>query len=530
MNLADHLRPLLRDHDCVIIPDFGGLVAEYTPARVQPGGRHVLSPPTRQVAFNQALTRNDGLLVDALRQHLNVPAAEAREALRQAVATLHRDLQTQQRTELPGIGVFRQLAGRGLQFEYTGTDNLLTAAFGLPELTVHPVSVTDARLAREQQAQLVPRLRSAGRGVKLRRVMPATAIGLLAGLAVAGLYLLNLHPTVLPTAWQSHLPRWEQAPRQAAPQQAALAQPSFTPAAEPTVSEPVADRPDSATVVAAAMPATAEAIPQTGPIAKLQAAPAAKAKAALAVKKAPVRAAAAPADPVDVLLAKRSIPSPLPTAVPAHLKAYKVPAAAAIALADESNVAKPVPMAQRKANTPALTTSYTVAVTAPRPPASHPVVSVQNSKAVTPARAAARPVAAHPAAWPATKPVAARPAVAPIAAAKPAAARPVAVPVVVAAPAVAPATAAAPVVTTIKNRTGRYYLVVAAYSSFARAEEGRRNLAHAGRPAKVILPPPGSRLFRLSAVDFADKPTATLAASRLRQNPHFDKGLTVLPY
>jgi hypothetical protein len=505
-------------------------VAEYTPARVQPGGRHVLSPPTRQVAFNQALTRNDGLLVDALRQHLNVPAAEAREALRQAVATLHRDLQTQQRTELPGIGVFRQLAGRGLQFEYTGTDNLLTAAFGLPELTVHPVSVTDARLAREQQAQLVPRLRSAGRGVKLRRVMPATAIGLLAGLAVAGLYLLNLHPTVLPTAWQSHLPRWEQAPRQAAPQQAALAQPSFAPAAEPIASELVAATPDSVTMAPVAAPPNAvEAIPQNGPVARLQAAPAAKgvsAKGISVAKKAPVRAAIAPADPVDALLARRSVPSPLPAAVPAHLKAYKVPAAAAIALADESNVAKPVPMAQRKANTPALTTSYTVAITAPRPPA----VSVQNSKAVAvaPARVAARPVAAHPAAWSATKPAAARPAVAPVAA-KLAAARPAAAPVV-AAPAVAPATAAAPVVTTIKSRTGRYYLVVAAYSSFARAEEGRRNLAHAGRPAKVILPPPGSRLFRLSAVDFADKPTATLAASRLRQNPHFDKGLTVLPY
>jgi hypothetical protein len=544
MNLADHLRPLLRDHDCVIIPDFGGLVAEYTPARVQPGGRHVLSPPTRQVAFNQALTRNDGLLVDALRQHLNVPAAEAREALRQAVATLHRDLQTQQRTELPGIGVFRQLAGRGLQFEYTGTDNLLTAAFGLPELTVHPVSVTDARLAREQQAQLVPRLRSASRGVKLRRVVPGAAIGLLAGLAVAGLYLLNLHPAVLPTAWQSHLPRWEQAPRQAAPQQAALAQPSFTPTAEPTVSEPVAATPDSSTLATVAtMPAAAETIPQTGPVAKLQAGPAAKAKGVPVVKKAPARAAIAPADPVEALLAKRSIPSPLPTAVPAHLKAYKVPAAAAIALADESNVAKPVPMAQRKANTPALTTSYTVAITAPRPPASRPAVSVQSSKAVAvaPARAAARPVAAHPSAWPAakpaavravpaTKPLAARPAVAPAAAAKLAAARPAAAPAVVATPAVAPATAATPVVTTIKNRTGRYYLVVAAYSSFARAEEGRRNLAHAGRPAKVILPPPGSRLFRLSAVDFADKPTATLVANRLRQNPHFDKGLTVLPY
>jgi len=92
------------------------------------------------------------------------------------------------------------------------------------------------------------------------------------------------------------------------------------------------------------------------------------------------------------------------------------------------------------------------------------------------------------------------------------------------------ATVAAPATTTIKTRTGRFYIMVAAYSSLARAEEGRRNLAHAGRPAKVILPPKGSRLYRLSAVDFADKPTATLAANRLRQNPHFDKGLTVLPY
>lgn len=569
MNLADHLRPLLRDHDCVIIPDFGGLVAEYTPARVQPGGRHVLSPPTRQVAFNQGLTRNDGLLVDALRQHLNLPAAEAREALRQAVATLHRDLQTQQRTELPGIGVFRQVAGRGLQFEYTGTDNLLTAAFGLPELTVHPVSVTDARLAREQQAQLGPRLRSASRGVKLRRVVPGAAIGLLAGLAVAGLYLLNLHPAVLPTAWQGHLPRWEQVAPQAAPQQAALAQPSFAAPAEPELaSEPVPSTtaPDSATTsqtiamsepVKTAPKAAPAARVQAVPAAKVQTAPAAKARIVPVVKKAPVRPTNA--DPVEALLTRRSIPSPIPSGLPAHLKAYKVPASAAIALADESNVAKPIPMAQRKANSPALTTSYTVAINGARLPASRPAVSGQTVKVAAPGRAAAKPAAARPAGWPAAKPIAtarpsaawptAKPAARPAAAwsaakpaaltakppvvrpavptvAKPIAARPAA-PAAVAPVAAATADAAT---TTIKSRTGRYYLVVAAYSSFARAEQGRRNLAHAGRPAKVILPPPGSRLYRLSAIDFADKPTATLAANRLRLNPHFDKGLTVLPY
>jgi len=479
----------------VIIPDFGGLVAEYTPARVQPGGRHLLSPPTRQVAFNQVLTRNDGLLVDALRQHLGLPAAEAREALRQAVATLHRDLQTQQHTELPGIGVFRQVAGRGLQFEYTGTDNLLTAAFGLPELTVHPISVTDARLAREQQAQLVPRLRAAGRGVRLRRAVPGAAIGLLAGLAVAGLYLLNLHPAVLPTAWQGHLPRWEQAAGQAAPQQAALAQPSFGTPVAPVTLTPAATAPVST---------PAQPVAETSVVA-----PATVLNQGTPSQTAPAAQTPAQTDPVDVLLANHpAVPSPIAP----HGKGRKVPAAAAIALANERNVAKPVPLAKRTPGTPTLTTSYAVA-TAPRPAlAAHPAVHVQDSKALTivPAKPAAARVAA----------LTAKPAVAPVAAPAPVAAH-------TPAPAGAPAV---PVATTIKGRTGRYYLVVAAYSSLARAEEGRRNLAHAGRPAKVILPPRGSRLYRLSAVDFADRPSAAVAATHLRTNPHFDKGLTILPY
>ena len=415
MHLADHLRPLLRDHDCVIIPDFGGLVAEDAPARVQPGGRHLLSPPSRPVAFNQALTRNDGLLVDALRQHLGLPAPEAREQVRHAVAALHHELRTQQRTELPGIGVFRQVADRGLQFEYTGADNLRAAAFGLPELTAHPVRTTDIRLAREQQAQLGPRLRSAGRGLRLRRVLPGAAIGLLAGLAVAALYQLSLNPAVLPVAWRGYVPRWETAAQAPAPQQATLAHTGL------------------------------------GETARAPAAP---------VAAAPAHDSAAGSTPE----------APTTEKAPANEAPAKEMAAAAPA-------------------------------TVPTTPAAAPRQPVAKATSV----AAKAVVAARPAASP----------------------RPAA-PVVAKAPAVVPA---APVAaTTIKARTGRYYVIVAAYSSLGRAEEGRRNLAHAGRPAKVILPPAGSRLFRLSAGDFADQPAARLAAARLRQNPHFDKGLTVLSY
>jgi hypothetical protein len=417
MNLSDHLRPLLREHDCVIIPDFGGLVAEYAPARVQLAGRHLLSPPTRHVAFNQALTRNDGLLLDALRQHLGLSAAEAREQLRQAVAALHQELQTQQRIELPGVGVFRQLAGRGLQFEYTGTENLFAAAYGLPELTAHPIAVIDARLAREQQAQLVPRLRAVAtrsNRVPLRRLVRGGAIGLAAGVVAAAVYLLSLHPTVVPMAWQSYVPRWEQLSPAAAPQQAALAH------------------------------------------------------APLATPSTP------PAPAVEAVVEEKI---EMPTVV---LKTTPVPAATMPA------AVKPAPAAVATAPT----------VVAAAKPVAKPVVSIHNSKAVAVATVAAKTAAT------------------------------------VASPAKAATAAAVPTAsaTTIRARTGRFYVMVAAYSSLARAEEGRRNLAHAGRPAKVIAPYPGTRYYRLTAADYADRPTALAAAARLRQNPHLDKGLSVIAY
>ena len=450
MTLSDHLRPLLRDHDCVIIPDFGGLVAEYTSAKVQPAGRHLLSPPTRQVAFNQALNRNDGLLVDTLRQQLGLSAAEAREHLRQAVALLHHELKAQQRTELPGIGVFRQQAGRGLQFEYTGTENLLSAAFGLPELTAHPVAAIDARTAREQQAQLAPRLRAVAKRssrVLMRQLMRGGAIGLAAGVVAAAVYLLSLHPTVVPVAWQGYVPRWEQATRPVAPQQATLAHTGL------------------GTLNTTPQPATPNALLEE--LAKEESKPADKDLVELptvVLKTTPVAAEPAPAAPVATVPVTK-----VPVATPA------------------ASVAAPIAA-------PEVTKSEPVVV-------SKPVVSIKDSKKV---------VVAAP-----TRPALVKAATATTAVAK----------------------TTAPTGTTIKARTGRFYVMVAAYSSLARAEEGRHKLLEIGRPAqqtKIILPFPGTRHYRLTAADFANQGDALAAAAHLRQTPNFDKktyqGISVYGY
>jgi len=389
MHLADHIRPLLRDHDCVIIPDFGGLVADASPARARPG-RQALSPPTKLVAFNQALTRNDGLLVDALSQQLGLPTAQAREAVRNAVATLQLELDQTNRTELPGIGIFRRAVGRGLAFEYTGTDNLLASAFGLPELAARPVRAADSRPKRAQ-----PVLRStAARRSRWARVLPGGIIAVAGALLLLLNYQVALNAGYLPAQWQVLLPTvaWAQPQPAAAiatePQQATLGQHDFT-----------------------SVPAASEGL-------------------------------------MPVVIA------PLPT--PA-LEA-KQP--------DDAAPGLPNPGPER---------------TISRNSAPRGVVAATRN-----------PVARS---------------VANVAAAVPAAAK---------------ASAAPALATTIKVRTGRYYVIAGAYSSLAHAEQGRKVLAHTGHAAHIILPPFGSRLFRLTAADYPDLASAQREAQRLRVSTRCD--------
>ena len=392
LHLADHIRPLLRDHDCVIIPDFGGLVADASSARAQPG-RQALSPPTKLVAFNQALTRNDGLLVDALSQHLGLTIAQAREAVRAAVATLQQELDANNRTELPGIGIFRRAVGRGLAFEYTGTDNLLASAFGLPELAARPVRTTNARATRPQ-----PALRgTVARRTRWARLLPGGVIVLVVGLLLMANYQVAQHNGYLPTSWQASLPKGELSQHQ---------------------------------------PATMAPVPE------LQ------------------QATLGQHDFSNRSLAPEGM-TPLKDE-----NAATVPAI------------NPVPLAATSREAAVATPKTEVAI-APRPPIENTAPLASVAKSVRKAALVAVAIAL----------------------------------------AKAPAAASS---TTIKIRTGRYYVIAGAYGSLANAEKGRKVLLHTGHAARIILPPFGSRLFRLTAADYSDLVSAQREAQRLRISTHCD--------
>lgn len=87
MELGRHLELLLFENDCVIIPDFGGFITHYSPARLIEE-EQAYFPPIRTIAFNPHLKMNDGLLIQSYMQVSSLSFVEAEKEVKRTVDEL----------------------------------------------------------------------------------------------------------------------------------------------------------------------------------------------------------------------------------------------------------------------------------------------------------------------------------------------------------------------------------------------------------------------------------------------------------
>ncbi|KAA3438100.1 HU domain-containing protein [Rufibacter hautae] len=194
--VQSHIKSLLYAYDCVIIPNFGGLITHYTPAKIHPV-KHMFSPPSKRVAFNEQLKVNDGLLISTLAQKQKWPMPQAQLAVAEFVVELKEQLRTQHRFELEDVGVFRYNAEHKLVFENLESDNFLEQAFGLPELVAKPISGKETLILRgKYQDQTAPAEEGKKAGSKFRKLYRIGASLVVGCVSVATIYLLSVQGDV----------------------------------------------------------------------------------------------------------------------------------------------------------------------------------------------------------------------------------------------------------------------------------------------------------------------------------------------
>ena len=103
IELSKHIEALLLKHNCVIVPQLGGFIAQDVPARYV-AEENIFLPPHRTVAFNPQLTLNDGLLVQSYMKVYDTNYPETVKLIDQAVSNLKSEIEENGAYELNGIG------------------------------------------------------------------------------------------------------------------------------------------------------------------------------------------------------------------------------------------------------------------------------------------------------------------------------------------------------------------------------------------------------------------------------------------
>lgn len=139
LTLSAHIKTLLQDHDCVILPGFGGFLANPKSAQVD-RITHKFTPPQRQFSFNGHLKHNDGLLVNFVMEKESVSYDEALKLVNTYVDEIKQMLTQKSRVQISEIGSFQKTTDGRLLFEPDTSNTNSKASFGLESFHKMPVA------------------------------------------------------------------------------------------------------------------------------------------------------------------------------------------------------------------------------------------------------------------------------------------------------------------------------------------------------------------------------------------------------
>lgn len=80
MKVSSHIFNLLKENDCVIIPNFGAFVCRQTSAKLSSDGKKIF-PPNKEISFNKKLIKSDGLLTGVISQVENISYVKAEKKI-----------------------------------------------------------------------------------------------------------------------------------------------------------------------------------------------------------------------------------------------------------------------------------------------------------------------------------------------------------------------------------------------------------------------------------------------------------------
>lgn len=177
IELARHIEILLLENDCVIIPDFGGFIAHYQPARYVKE-ENLYLPPVRTIGFNPQLTINDGLLVQSYMQAYHTDFPDATRMIEKEVIELKENLYKEGCTEIHGIGTLHYNIHNSYEFHPNEDGALSPALYGLSSFSINGLDKVIQTVA--PIGELLPKPEKRKRTIRFHRQWIGNAVAVAA--------------------------------------------------------------------------------------------------------------------------------------------------------------------------------------------------------------------------------------------------------------------------------------------------------------------------------------------------------------
>ena len=179
--IIEHIERLLLQHDCVIIPDFGGFVLQAIPAEYLEE-EHLFTPANKEIVFNPTLTHNDGLLIESYMQHYSSDFSKAKMLVKKDVTEMRAHLDEDAELQFGSTGLFFKEDNRLIFMPAKHSDELFSSlCYGLPVFHFLPLSARDsvyvnsfAITASEQKTHVTTTGKTANRNKNVIFTIPVT--------------------------------------------------------------------------------------------------------------------------------------------------------------------------------------------------------------------------------------------------------------------------------------------------------------------------------------------------------------------
>ena len=149
-NINKHISDLLCEHNCVIIPDFGGFVANYESAFIDSRTNHMFAPK-KSIVFNRSLKNNDGLLVNEIAVGEGLTFKQAKKELYKYVLNLNESLSLHKKVFIDEVGTLLLTSDEKVLFVQSNSRNHLLDSYGFTTIQYPAIQRTSAQERFEEK-------------------------------------------------------------------------------------------------------------------------------------------------------------------------------------------------------------------------------------------------------------------------------------------------------------------------------------------------------------------------------------------